>query len=557
MVLLRLPRPTTQQLLCYLWVVLLALSFWWTWRYSRHEALRTEEFAYACDPFGYLRMAKQIRSAFSHTAWPNYHIEATQTRTLIDFMQEKQVPLAKWEEVVAPHAHHYFPRAGYVGVQYPPGTGLALALFPQGEAVYRLNQLVVTIFGLAGVTALLVAAWKRTWRSIGLLMLALSLALLVLVRMGPASYSINVVLPPVLFTCCLSVLASWLDNKGRRRLALLCAFLAGLSLGFATLVRLPTFLLLPGFIVLLWPGARNLIRVNSLPLALVVGTTLAGVLPVLINQQAVAGAWYLPTYADVDAALPTLEVLKHNFSFFLGHGPASLDNSVLICAVLGFVGFVLLYLKSNTEGTSRPGLSWRRFALAAGLLWFLSIVYFLTHRITAPHYMIPAIFATITVLGLGALTLDVNSDSRFDTRQIVSWVALLLILTPGVAVVTRAWPVRHKLPGHARAFTHQPILLPAELVDDKAWIWADLLTGSLWYYANKPAFKIQFTDAETRAMIFRYIFERGEKQYLLQDSEQMKQYIAEVEQHGGKLEPRGTIDGQPYFLIVWPNGGPR
>ena len=51
-------------------------------------------------------------------------------------------------------------------------------------------------------------------------------------------------------------------------------------------------------------------------------------------------------------------------------------------------------------------------------------------------------------------------------------------------------------PAPERAITHAPILLPSELVDDKAWIWADLLTGSLWYYANKPAFKIQFTDEE-------------------------------------------------------------
>ena len=109
-------------------------------------------------------------------------------------------------------------------------------------------------------------------------------------------------------------------------------------------------------------------------------------------------------------------------------------------------------------------------------------------------------------------------------------------------------------PEHAR--THNPILLPSELVDDKAWIWADLLTGSLWYYANKPAFKIQFTDAETRAKIWKFVYDRGERQYLIQDSEQMKQYIAEIERLGGKLELRGQVDGQPYYLVTWPNGVP-
>jgi len=82
------------------------------------------------------------------------------------------------------------------------------------------------------------------------------------------------------------------------------------------------------------------------------------------------------------------------------------------------------------------------------------------------------------------------------------------------------------------------------------------LTGSLWYYANKPAFKIQFTDEETRAQLFRFVWERGERQYLIQDSEQMKVYIAEIEKLGGKLELRGKVDGQPYYLVTWPNGVP-
>jgi hypothetical protein len=59
-----------------------------------------------------------------------------------------------------------------------------------------------------------------------------------------------------------------------------------------------------------------------------------------------------------------------------------------------------------------------------------------------------------------------------------------------------------------------------------------------------------------RATIFRWVFERGDRQYLIQDSEQMKKYMAEIEQLGGQLEPRGKVDGQPYFLVVWPSRGP-
>jgi hypothetical protein len=540
--------------LCYLWVALLAFSFYVSVRSSYREALSTEEFAYACDPFGYLRMAKQIRYAASRGAWPEFKIESPQTRQLINFLQYQNLPVQRWEDVVAPHAHHYFAKTGDVGVQYPPGTGLVLAMFPQGEAVYDLNRLVVLVFVVVGIGALVFAAWKQAWASIGLVVLALSVGLMVLGRVGFLSFSINAVLVPVLLTCLLSLFALWSKTASRDRLALLCALLAGLSLGLATLIRLPSFLLLPGFLVLLWPGFRQ-VRVKSLTVAFVIGVVVTGVIPVLVNQQVVAGAWYQSTYVSVDAAAPTFERWRSNFAYFLKDGPGSVDNWSLVYALVGFVGFLMLYSRRDSN---RLGLSWKRLALAAFLLWFVSICYFLTHEVTAPYYMIPAVFAAVALIGFGALGIEATSmvEKRFDPRRVLSWVALALILWPGIATFNRVWSNRFTGPVPVRASTHAPVLIPSELVDDKAWIWADLLTGSLWYYANKPAFKIDKTDEEVRATIFRWVFERGDRQYLIQDSEQMKKYMAEIEQLGGQLEPRGKVDGQPYFLVVWPSRGP-
>ena len=60
----------------------------------------------------YLRMARQVRQAVSNLELPQFHLESTQTRLLIDLMQSREVPLGLWEEMVAPHAHHYFPAGG-------------------------------------------------------------------------------------------------------------------------------------------------------------------------------------------------------------------------------------------------------------------------------------------------------------------------------------------------------------------------------------------------------------------------------------------------------------
>jgi hypothetical protein len=547
-------KLSPRTILCFLWVALLAFSFYISARTSYRQSLGTEEYAYACDAFGYLRMARQIRHAFSRGAWPQFKLESAQSRLLINFLQQTNVPVRRWEEVVAPHAHHYFPKSGYIGVQYPPGTSLVLAMFPQGEAVYRLNRIVVFVFVIVGIGALVIAAWKQAWTSIGLVVLALNLGLLMLARVGVLSFSINAVLVPILLTCLLSILALWFKTAGRDRAALLSALLAGLLLGFATLIRLPSFLLLPGFVVLLWPGLRE-VRVKSLPVAFVLAAIVIGVIPVLINQQEVAGAWYLSTYASVDAALPTLEGVKANLSYFLGRGEASVDNWALLYALSGFIGFVLLYRR---RGSNDLGLSWKRLALASFLIWFISICYFLTHWVVAPHYMIPAIFASIALLGFGALGMEATNTvvQRFNPRSVVSSLALVLILWPSFAMLSRVWSSRSIAAAPETAMTHAPVLLPSELMDDKAWIWADLLTGSLWYYASKPAFKIDKTDAEVRSMIFRWVFERGERQYLIEDSEAMKQYMAEIEHMGGKLELRGKVEGQPYFLIAWPSNGP-
>ncbi len=548
-------KLSPRTILCYLWVALLAFSFYISVRSSYREALSTEEFAYACDPFGYLQMAKQIRYAASRDTWPEYKLESPQTRLLINFLQQQNLPAPRWQDVVAPHAHHYFPRSGYVGVQYPPGTGLVLAMFPQGQAVYDLNRLVVVVFVVVGIAALAFAAWRQAWASIGLVVLALILGLMVLARVGFLSFSINAVLVPVLLTCLLSLFALWAKTTNRERLALLGALLAGASLGFATLIRLPSFLLLPGFLVLLWTGFRH-VRVKSLPVAFVLGVVVTGIIPVLIHQQAVAGAWYLSTYISVDAAAPTFERLQSNFAYFLKDGPGSIDNWSLVYAVVGFAGLLMLYLRPGLS--NRLGLSWKRLALAAFLIWFISICYFLTHEVTAPHYMIPAVFAAVALIGFGALGIEATSTvpNRFDRRRVLPWVALALILWPGLATFKRVWANRFTGPAPVRASTHAPVLLPSELVSDKAWVWADLLTGSLWYYANKPAFKIDKTDEQVRAIMFRWVFERGEQQYLIQDSEQMKKYMAEIQQLGGTLEPRGKVDGQPYFLVVWPSTGP-
>ena len=131
-----------KKFLPYIWLVLPLVTLVLAAQTAQRKSLNAEEYAYACDQFGYLRMAKEIRHAVSQRKAPEFKIESDQTRQLIEFMKSNHVPLPKWEEVVGPHAHHYFPASDAVGVQYPPGTGLTLAIFPEDRAIYDLNRVV-------------------------------------------------------------------------------------------------------------------------------------------------------------------------------------------------------------------------------------------------------------------------------------------------------------------------------------------------------------------------------------------------------------------------------
>jgi hypothetical protein len=558
---LPLPRIRSGQAAIYLWILVLAFTLLLSVQTSYHRSLPTEEYAHACDSFGYLRMAKEIRRATPQLLYPEFKLESPQTRLLINLMQSRNVPLVDWDELVAPHAHHYFPKSGFVGVQYPPGTGLILALFPEGKAVYGLNRLVVVSFLLAGLAALAVAAWRQAWASAGLVVLALVIGMDVLGRIGSLSFSINAAFVPLLLTCLLALAALWFHDRNLTRWALLSAFGAGLFLGVATLIRLPSILFAPGLLIILWPK-RWPAAFRGLPAAFMVGIVPA-VIPILINQHVTAGAWYLSTYARTDTTRPTFETLKNNFKYYFVDGYPTVDNWALPYALVGFCGFALaMYVTRRLNRQNALGLSLRRLFLAAFVLWFVPTAYFLMHSVTAIHYSILTVFTSVSMLAFGSLAIEATSTAttlRFEHRNKLQFVALALVLVTGLATLHKVRSGREAtaITTPVQAVAHPTIVLPPEMADERAWVWADLLTGSLWYYANKPAFKIQFSNPETRALVFRFVFERGDRQYLIQDSDLMQRYMDEIVKLGGTLEPRGKVDGQPYYFVRWPSDGPR
>lgn len=547
-----------RRLLELTWLIALAMALVVSALSTDRRARQVEENASFCDPFGYLQMADEIRVAAASRSIPKFTIETDHTRLLVQLMQSHQLPVPLWDEMVAPLAFHYFPAADHVAVQYPPGAGLMLSLFPEGKALQGLNRMVVIVFLLAGLLMLVVAAIKRRPLAAGLFVVALTLGLEIVAKLDNASFSMNSLLAPLLLSslCLCGAWALKTDNAKRFYLAWFLTLFAGLFFGFAILARIPVVLLLPGVMLLLWPvRLRALHKSPWVPFSL--GVLGGGILPLMVHQSRVAGAWYLTTYAHENTTPPALGRVMDNLSYYYGPGRSSMVNWALVAIVLGCVGLILWSgrrAQVNAPELFLRRVSWSRLIGSAFTILAVSNVYFLTHEARVHYYSWPALFGSVLMLALGAFALEndvvAKPRSHASLRRTLMGIGLMLSLAPGFIVMGRVWS-HYELPsGETR---RKQLSIPAELADESAWVWATSLSGTFWYYARKPTHKLTSTNADTRELVFKYVRGRGEPQFIVNDDPSMPAVLDEIVGLGGTLEHRGEVDGAPYYLIHWPS----
>jgi hypothetical protein len=522
------------------------------------RARQVEENPSFCDPFGYLQMAHEIRRAAASGTAPQFKLETPHTRLLVEFMQSQQQPLPLWDEMVAPLAFHYFPAADHVAVQYPPGAGLMLSLFPEGKALHGLNRLVVAVFLVAGLVMLVVAAIKRLPLAAGFFVLALTLGLEIVAQLDNASFSVNSLLSP-LFLSGLCLCGAWAlrtDNVKSFYLAWFLTVLAGLFFGFAILARIPVVLLLPGVLLLLWPVSLRAVH-KSPWVPFILGVFAGGILPLMVHQSRIAGAWYLSTYASQDSTPPALGRVWSNISYYFGPGRSTTVNWALPVVFVGCVGLILWSKRRETAVAPAAflrRLSWSRVIASALTILAVSNVYFLTHEIRIHYYLWPALFGAVLLVALAAFALEngpaATTLAYGSLRRSLLLIGIILSLAPGLIVMGRVWS--HYEPPSTET-PPKRFSLPAELADESAWVWACGLSGTFWYYAHKPTHKLTSTNADTRELVFKFVRGRGEPQYVVNDDPSMQAVLDEIIRLGGTLERRGEVDKYPYYLIHWPS----
>ncbi len=257
---------------------------------------------------------------------------------------------------------------GKLVLQYPPGTGLVLALFPGGHQVvplYISASLVILAFALLAIFYARSAAATSIAGAFG------CLAIYLMINPSKASYS----MAPTMAICAAGGYLTarlFAREEPRRRiwLILLLGFLLGLSVDF----RLPNLFLVAGYVL---PFLLELLSSRQMrPILEGAGfgiAYLAGMAPTLVANAINAGNPLATTYGGQDVAPP-------DFSF--GVIWQYLADLQFLLLALSIAGSAAILLTRRHHGVRLVAL-----IVAANLV--VNLAFFLTHPVFTPYYTVP------------------------------------------------------------------------------------------------------------------------------------------------------------------------
>ena len=281
-----------------------------------------------------------------------------------------------------PPCHTPMPSAKKLVMQYPPGTGFVLSLFPQRHQVVPLFvSATVIVFGFALSGILLARSLQSILRSGALG----CLAVYIMINPVKASYS----MAPTMVVCALAgFLTAKLFAGTQQRHRLWLTLLLGLLLGLSVNFRLPNLFLSAGYF-LFFPVA--FLSTRKLAIAgrgIVFGVAyLIGMAPTLVANTINAGSPFATTYGGQDVAPP---------GFDFGIISQYLIDLQFVLLALAAASIAALLLTRGDSGI-------RRVALVTAANLVVNMAFFLSHPVYTPYYTIPIAMLSLWSVSFAAL----------------------------------------------------------------------------------------------------------------------------------------------------------
>lgn len=461
---------------------------------------QTTEDAFGCDGFGYLRQAR----LFQQDGWVgglNTAMRDPVTVALVDIATATGRPHVQWDEAVAPHCHHYVPSTRQVILQYPPGTGWLMSFFPEGRQVRGMSVAVILTL-LACFAVRLAGATTR-------------LAVVATAVLGLFSfltlYSFDMFWSIVPTALCMTVMgylcASVFTDDRPSPLFMHAAF--GLAAGLAVNFRTANVFLIAGLIPaygirLASPGVKR-----GLAEGICFGCgVILGLVPILAAQAINTGSPFTTTYSAADASMPSfgsIELVRGLRFYFVEEWQCG----VLLVAAVAFLQVGnWLYFRNRLHA----GL----VLLAVAIELIFNVGYFLLRPIREAYYVAPvAMFAVAAT----AAALEAAGGEAATGRQAhrVRWLT-------GAIFVALWIPVAVQLSGRlsTAGLSHFANPVSSPTIEPDAVVWADLSSGTFYYYLHRQAAKLASAGPSMRDELVSAVAASGRPQYLVLDSANMK-----------------------------------
>jgi hypothetical protein len=279
-----------------------------------------------------------------------------------------------WNDPARVPCHTLMPASSKFVLQYPPGTGFVLAMFPSGLQVIPLYMLTsAVIFGFA----LLALVYASTLYAVILAGTFGTAVIYLMINPAKASYSVA----PTMIVCALAgfLTARLPANGNGHRFALTAAI--GLLIGLSVNFRLPNLFLSAGyflFFLIAFLGARSrdtLLQGISFGVAFLIG-----MMPTLVANAINAGSPFATTYGGVDVAPPELK-------------------SEVLWQYLRDPQFILLLIAAGWTAVlwrGRTGAGPVAPLVGANLV--VNLIFFMTHPVFTPYYTIPVAMLSLWTL---------------------------------------------------------------------------------------------------------------------------------------------------------------
>lgn len=270
-----------------------------------------------------------------------------------------------WDDKQMPPCHTHMLALDKWVLQYPPGTGFVLSLFPAGSQVVPLfvgSTLLIFAFAAAAILR------AQTQATLAVAAVSGAVALYMMINPTKASYSMA---PTMVICAAAGWLTAYLFNS-RREPALVWITVLGVLLGLAVNIRVANLFLSAGYAVFLF-GTFVLRRdVRSFATGCLFGAgLLLGMLPTLAANAINAGSPFSTTYSSGDAQAPQLDwsTLKE----YAGDPQFAL--------LLLALGWTALLWRVDAQ---------RRVAQLVFINLAINIAFFATHPVFTPYYTIPS-----------------------------------------------------------------------------------------------------------------------------------------------------------------------